>query len=267
MSFCQPDTLPGYQYVATTAGDAHALASEVPLAILLNGISHAVMMVTPCQLDEFITGFLVSEGIINHSREIHDLQFHRQDQALEAHVTLGNGAHYRWKEHRRSLAGRTGCGLCGIESLAQALPELPRLPAAPLPKASALLRLGQQLPDWQPLGRECGALHGAFFASLDGQILHGCEDVGRHNALDKLIGTLRHQKTPLTAGMVLMTSRCSIELVQKMARAGLSTLVTLSSPTELAVRQARQAGLNLLHLSRQQGPRVYSTSETEPHHD
>ncbi len=273
MSHCQPEILPGYHYVATTARGTHALANEVPLAILLNGVSHAVMMVSPCQLDEFITGFLVSEGIIKHPREIHDLEFHRQGDALEARVTLGNGAHYRWKEHKRSLAGRTGCGLCGIESLAQALPGLPRLPAAPLPPVTALEKLHRQLPDWQPLGRECGALHAAFFADLDGRILHACEDVGRHNALDKLIGTLLHQKLSATPGMVLMTSRCSIELVQKMARAALSTLVTLGAPTDLAVRQAREAGLNLLHLPRKQSPRLYSTSitahdqETRHHHE
>jgi FdhD protein len=278
MPHCQPETLPGYHYVATADGDAHALANEVPLAILLNGVSHAVMMVSPCQLDEFITGFLVSEGIIRHPREIHDLEFHRQGDALEAdaleaRVTLGNGAHYRWKEHKRSLAGRTGCGLCGIESLAQALPGLPRLPTTPLPPVTALEKLYRQLPDWQPLGQECGSLHAAFFADLDGQILHACEDVGRHNALDKLIGTLLHQKRPASPGMVLMTSRCSIELVQKMGRAGLPTLVTLGAPTGLAVRQAREAGLNLLHLPRNQSPRVYSTSitahdqETRHHHE
>ncbi|WMC10735.1 formate dehydrogenase accessory sulfurtransferase FdhD [Oceanimonas pelagia] len=262
-----PDTLPDYQFVATPQGDRHALASEVPLAVVLNGVSHAVMMVSPNQLEAFITGFLLSEGIILHHREIHDLEFECAGDALEARVTLANGSHYRWREHRRSLAGRTGCGLCGIESLEQALPALPALPGQPLPALAAVEALRRQLSDWQPLGQACGALHAAFYADAEGRIQHSCEDVGRHNALDKLLGW-HHRHALATPGMVLITSRCSVELVQKMVRAGLPTLITLAAPTTLAVRQARRLGLNLLHLPRQQGPRVYSVSlHTECDHE
>ncbi|NHH99454.1 formate dehydrogenase accessory sulfurtransferase FdhD [Oceanimonas sp. MB9] len=253
------DTLPDYQFVATTDGDRHALVSEVPLAVVLNGVSHAVMMVSPNQLDAFVTGFLLSEGIIRHHREIHDLEFSRAGRALEAHVTLSNGCHYRWQAHRRSLAGRTGCGLCGLESLEQAVPELPALSPTPLPALASVEALLRQLNDWQPLGQECGALHAAFYANAEGSIVHSCEDVGRHNALDKLLGW-HHRHGPGQPGMVLITSRCSIELVQKMVRAGQPTLITLGAPTELAVHQAKGAGLNLLHLTRRQGPRVYSVS-------
>ncbi|WP_107852693.1 formate dehydrogenase accessory sulfurtransferase FdhD [Oceanimonas marisflavi] len=254
-----PDTLPDYQFVTTRCGDRHALASEVPLAVVLNGVSHAVMMVSPNQLEAFVTGFLLSEGIIGHHREIHDLDFECAGDALEARVTLANSSHYRWREHRRSLAGRTGCGLCGIESLEQALPDLPALPGQALPRLATVEALRRQLSYWQPLGQECGALHAAFYADAEGRIHHSCEDVGRHNALDKLLGW-HHRHGPATPGMVLITSRCSVELVQKMARAGQSTLITLAAPTTLAVRQAQALGLNLLHLPRRQGPRVYSVS-------
>ncbi|MDP5293319.1 formate dehydrogenase accessory sulfurtransferase FdhD [Oceanimonas sp. CHS3-5] len=258
-----PDTLPDYQFVTTRRGDRHALASEVPLAVVLDGVSHAVMMVSPNQLEEFVTGFLLSEGIIRHHREMHDLEFVRVDDALEARVSLANSTHYRWREHRRSLAGRTGCGLCGIESLAQALPELPALPGRTLPPLTAVEALRRQLNYWQPLGQECGALHAAFYADEQGRIHHSCEDVGRHNALDKLLGW-HHRHGPEAPGLVLITSRCSVELVQKMARAGQSTLITLAAPTTLAVRQAQALGLNLLHLPRRQGPRVYSASTSTP---
>lgn len=258
-----PDALPDYQFVTTLSGDSHALASEVPLAVVLNGISHAVMMVSPNQLDAFVTGFLLSEGIIRHHREIHDLEFHWRDRALEACVTLANGSHYRWQEHRRSLAGRTGCGLCGLESIGQALPDLPPLPATSLPPLTTVEALRRQLDDWQPLGQECGALHAAFYADDQGRIQHSCEDVGRHNALDKLLGW-HHRHGLGSGGMVLITSRCSVELVQKMARAGQPTLITLAAPTELAVRLARTLGLNLLHLPRRQGPRVYSCHAPAP---
>ena len=266
-SLCEPETLPGYHYVTSAAGERYALANEVALAVVLNGISHAVMMVSPCQLDAFITGFLVSEGIIQYPRDIHDLEFHQRGDALEACVTLSNQAHYRWREHSRTLAGRTGCGLCGIASLTQAFPELPPLPDTPLPSLTALARLYPQLPQWQPLAQTCGAMHAAFFADAQGQIRYACEDVGRHNALDKLIGTLLQHNIPPHSGLVLISSRCSIELVQKMVRARLPTLVTLGAPTHFATRQARQLGLNLLQLPRRQAPRVYSTSLAESGHD
>ena len=176
------------QSVRTQAGTEHTLANEVPLAITLNGVNHAVMMVSPYQLEAFIIGFLLTEGIIRHHIDIHDLEFISQANAIIANVTLANRSHQPWQEQRRSMAGRTGCGLCGIESLAAAIPKLPPLPASPLPHIDALLGLRAQLPDWQKLNRDCGALHAAFFADSQGQILHASEDVGRHNALDKLLG-------------------------------------------------------------------------------
>lgn len=159
------------------------------------------------------------------------------------------------------MAGRTGCGLCGIESLEAAIPKLPPLAASPLPNIDTLMGLRAQLPDWQKLNRDCGALHAAFFADLQGQILHASEDVGRHNALDKLLGW--HHRHNLPQGMMLVTSRCSIELILKMVRTHNPTLITLSAPTVLAVEQARHYQLNLIHLPYQQQPRIYAPGQSE----
>lgn len=253
------DNLAPSQAVTTLLGTEYMLANEVPLAITLNGVNHAVMMVSPYQLDAFIIGFLLTEGIILHHRDIHDLEFSRQHNAIIAYVTLANRCHQPWQAQRRNLAGRTGCGLCGIESLQAALPNLPPLSASPLPSTPALMGLRAQLPDWQTLNRDCGALHAAFFADEHGRIQHASEDVGRHNALDKLLGW-RHRQADLPAGMILVTSRCSIELILKMVRTHNPTLITLSAPTRLAVEQARHYRLNLIHLPYQQPPRIYAPS-------
>ncbi|OYD25554.1 formate dehydrogenase accessory sulfurtransferase FdhD [Oceanimonas baumannii] len=253
------DDLPPSQVIHTLAGTEHTLATEVPLAITLNGVNHAVMMVSPCQLEAFVTGFLLTEGIIAHHRDIHDLEFSREQDAIITHVTLANRCHQPWLQQKRSLAGRSGCGLCGLESLQAALPDLPVLPITALPDTELLTGLRAQLPEWQVLNRNCGALHGAFFVDHQGQIRHASEDVGRHNALDKLLGWQHHQPVR-PEGMILMTSRCSIELVQKMVRSHNPTLLTLSAPTRLAVEQARHYRLNLIHLPYQQAPRVYAAS-------
>lgn len=250
------------QSVGTLAGTEHILATEVPLAITLNGVNHAVMMVSPYQLEAFIIGFLLTEGIIRHHRDIHDLEFTRQKSAIIADITLANRCHQPWQAQRRNMAGRTGCGLCGIESLAAALPALTPLPSSELPSDEALMRLRAQLPDWQVLNKSCGALHAAFFADMQGQIQHASEDVGRHNALDKLLGWQLRQANP-PQGIILVTSRCSIELILKMVRTQNSTLVTLSPPTTLAVEQARHYRLNLIHLPYQQLPRVYAATDSQ----
>ncbi|ART80160.1 formate dehydrogenase accessory sulfurtransferase FdhD [Oceanisphaera avium] len=244
------------QSVRTLSGTHYRLATEVPLAITLNGVNHAVMMVSPYQLEAFIIGFLLTEGIIEHHRDIHDFDFIRQDNAIIADVTLANRRHQPWLAQKRNLAGRTGCGICGIESLAAALPMLSPLPSSPLPDTQLLLGLREQLPKWQRLNQQCGALHAAFFIDSAGQIQHASEDVGRHNALDKLLGW--QQKAQPHPGLILVTSRCSIELIFKMVRSNNPTLLTLSAPTQLAVEQARRYRLNLIHLPYQQPPRVYA---------
>ncbi|MNP28723.1 formate dehydrogenase accessory protein [compost metagenome] len=145
-----------------------------------------------------------------------------------------------------------------MEAVEQALPDLKVLPGAPLPPAQWLDGLRDRISQFQPLGQYCGAVHAALFMNAQGELLLGREDIGRHNALDKLIGALIRQQIPVAGGVAIVTSRCSLELIQKVLRAGIQTLVSLSSPTGLAVQWARQHNLNLIHLPQKSAPRVYS---------
>jgi FdhD protein len=247
-----------YSDLDHSQSDSAALAEEVALAIAYNGISQAVMLVTPTDLEDFIVGFSLGSGIIEDSSDIYDLQLSGAGSAHYAQVTIANRAFWNLKQQRRQLAGTSGCGLCGVEAVEQALPNLKKLPGAPLPPAQWLEGLRQRIGQFQPLGQYCGAVHAALFMNAEGELLLGREDIGRHNALDKLIGALVRQQVPVTGGLAIVTSRCSLELIQKVLRAGIQTLVSLSSPTGLAVQWARQHNLNLIHLPQKSAPRVYS---------
>jgi len=235
-----------------------ALAEEVALAIAYNGISQAVMLVTPTDLEDFIVGFSLGSGIIIDATDIYDLQLTGAGSAQYAQVTIANRAFWNLKQQRRQLAGTSGCGLCGVEAVEQALPDLKVLPGAPLPPIEWLDGLRQRISAFQPLGQHCGAVHAAVFMNASGELLLGREDIGRHNALDKLIGGLIRQKISTDGGLAIVTSRCSLELIQKVLRAGIQTLVSLSAPTGLAVQWARRHNLNLIHLPQKSAPRVYS---------
>ncbi|TDV46735.1 FdhD protein [Pseudomonas helmanticensis] len=235
-----------------------ALAEEVALAIAYNGISQAVMLVTPTDLEDFIVGFSLGSGIIIDATDIYDLQLTGAGAAQYAQVTIANRAFWNLKQQRRQMAGTSGCGLCGVEAVEQALPDLKVLPGAPLPPIEWLDGLRQRISAFQPLGQYCGAVHAAVFMNASGELLLGREDIGRHNALDKLIGGLIRQKISTEGGLAIVTSRCSLELIQKVLRAGIQTLVSLSAPTGLAVQWARRHNLNLIHLPQKSAPRVYS---------
>ncbi|VVM66287.1 formate dehydrogenase accessory sulfurtransferase FdhD [Pseudomonas fluorescens] len=235
-----------------------ALAEEVALAIAYNGISQAVMLVTPTDLEDFIVGFSLGSGIIEDATDIYDLQLTGAGSAQYAQVTIANRAFWNLKQQRRQMAGTSGCGLCGVEAVEQALPDLKVLPGAPLPPIEWLDGLRQRISAFQPLGQYCGAVHAAVFMNASGELLLGREDIGRHNALDKLIGGLIRQKISTAGGLAIVTSRCSLELIQKVLRAGIQTLVSLSAPTGLAVQWARRHNLNLIHLPQKSAPRVYS---------
>lgn len=247
-----------------TESASTALAEEVALAIAYNGISQAVMLVTPTDLEDFIVGFSLGSGIIEDACDIYDLQLSGSGSAQYAQVTIANRAFWNLKQQRRQMAGTSGCGLCGVEAVEQALPDLKVLPGAPLPPAEWLDGLRQRIGAFQPLGQYSGAVHAAVFMNSQGQLLLGREDIGRHNALDKLIGGLIRQKIPTTGGLVIVPSRCSLELIQKVLRAGIQTLVSLSSPTGLAVQWARRHNLNLIHLPQKNAPRVYSPATENP---
>ena len=242
-----------------------ALAEEVALAIAFNGISQAVMLVSPTDLEDFIVGFSLGSGIIHHPSEIYDLKLTGSGSAQYAHVEIASRAFWNLKQQRRQLAGTSGCGLCGVEAVEQALPDLNVLPGSPLPPVQWLDGLRQRISAFQPLGQHCGAVHAAVYMDGNGQLLMGREDIGRHNALDKLIGALVRQHIDLTGGAAIVTSRCSLELIQKVLRAGIHTLISLSSPTGLALQWARRHNLNLIHLPQKSAPRVYSpVQEIQP---
>ena len=261
-----PAASQGYDFSALDhSGSGHtALAEEVALAIVYNGISQAVMLVSPTDLEDFIVGFSLGSGIIATAREIYDLRLSGSGTAQTAQVQIASRAFWSLKQQRRQLAGSSGCGLCGVEAIEQALPELAVLPGTALPPARWLEGLRQRIGAFQPLGQHCGAVHAALFMSNQGQLLLGREDIGRHNALDKLIGALIRQRVPLDGGVAIVTSRCSLELIQKVLRVGIQTLVSLSSPTGVAVQWARRHNLNLIHLPQHSAPRVYSPAMEKP---
>jgi len=256
-----------YRYANLNDGEVGqaTLADEVALAIAYNGISQAVMLVSPRDLEDFVVGFSIASGIVPGVEDIYDIQVRGVGAAREAQVEISSRAFWALKDHRRQMAGTSGCGLCGVEAVDQALPALPVLEPMPLPPAAWLEGLRQRLSDLQPLGQHSGAVHAAAFMNNQGELLLAREDIGRHNALDKLIGALLRQGVDTAGGLAVVTSRCSLELIQKMLRAGIHTLVSLSSPTGLACQWARKHHLNLIHLPHHSAPRVYSPAmEIEP---
>ena len=255
-----PDASQSYNYSnLTREASARAdLAEEVALAIAFSGISQAVMLVSPTDLEDFVVGFSLGSGIVASPDEIYDIKLSGYGSARQADVEIASRAFWNLKQQRRQMAGTSGCGLCGVEAVEQALPELNVLPGAPLPPIEWLDGLRQRIGEFQPLGQHCGAVHAAIFMDHHGQLLLGREDIGRHNALDKMIGALVRQQIPMVGGTAIVTSRCSLELIQKVLRAGIQTLVSLSSPTGLALQWARRHNLNLIHLPQHSAPRVYS---------
>ncbi|XKE46675.1 formate dehydrogenase accessory sulfurtransferase FdhD [Halomonas organivorans] len=239
------------------------LAREVPVALVYNGISHAVMMATPEDLEDFALGFSLSEGILAHPHECYDLEVREEARGLAVHLTVASRRLAELKARRRSLAGRTGCGLCGTEALEQAIRPIARVRAPALADA-AIQRALAALADHQALQAATGATHGAAWCDGVGRIRLVREDVGRHNALDKLIGALAREGGPSEGGFALVSSRASYEMVHKSASAGIGALVAVSAATALAVEQAREAGLLLVGFARPGRHLIYHRPDAAP---
>ncbi len=234
------------------------LAEEVPVALVYNGISHAVMLATPADLTDFALGFSLSEGILASPGELYDCEAVAVEGGIEVRLEIASARLAALKERRRSLAGRTGCGLCGVESLGLAVRSpAPVAPRAPLAAAAIHRALAGLLPH-QPLFAATGAAHAAAWANDAGTLLTVREDVGRHNALDKLIGALAREGFDPAAGFLAVTSRASYEMVQKAASAGIGLLAAISAPTAFAVRLAEEAGLTLVGMARSSRLTAYS---------
>jgi len=246
----------------TVTSDEDHVIEEVPVALVFNGISHAVMLASPADLEDFAVGFSLSEGIVAQAREIHDLDVRSECSGIVVEMTIASERFFALKDRRRSLVGRTGCGLCGVESLEAITAQTANSPANLASefrlKHEAIDEGLRQLPHWQPLRNLTGASHGAAWCDAQGNIELLREDVGRHNALDKLVGALARQNKPISDGFVLITSRASYEMVQKTARAGIAALVAVSAPTTLAVQMAKSAGVLLVGFARDGQQVIYS---------
>jgi FdhD protein len=240
------------------------VAEEMPLAIQYNGFAHAVMMGTPHDLEDFAVGFSVAEGIARGVDDFKEIDARPDGDGMAVAITLAPGALRRYLAGRRmrSLRGHTSCGICGIEDLAQvATLPVPNVGAAPPPEAAAVHAALAQLRGFQPLSARTHGAHAAAWADRTGGLVLVREDVGRHNALDKLVGAGLRGGHLFADGFCLITSRCSYEMVQKAVAAGISALVAISAPTALAIQTARRAGLTLLTLDRSGGFLIYAAPD------
>jgi len=233
-----------------TARSSRAIPEETPIAFTYGGSTHAVMMATPADLEDFAVGFALTEGLIDSPQEAGEVEILSSDAGIELRSWLGGGRQEAYAERKRSMAGPTGCGLCGIESLEAATREPPTLDNALTISAEGLIEAMDRMPALQKINQETRAVHAAAFWHVASGAVIVREDVGRHNALDKLAGALARQGVAASQGVVLMTSRVSVELVQKAARMGAPIIAAVSAPTALAVRNAEKCGMTLVAVMR-----------------
>lgn len=238
-----------------------SVALETAVALSYNGVSHAVMMASPADLEDFALGFSLSEGIIQTPEELYDSEVIAREQGIEVACEISGERMSKLKERRRNLTGRTGCGICGAETLEQAVPKLSRLQSTTTITSKAVAEALAELERQQPTQELTGSTHAAAWADQNGKLGLLREDVGRHNALDKLIGALHREKYERGQGFAVVTSRASFEMVQKTVTAGIPILVAVSAPTSLAIDLARDAGLALLGFARGQDFVIYANGE------
>ena len=233
-------------------------AEETPVALEYNGISHAVMLATPSDLEDFALGFSLNEGILAAPSELYSCEISGDVTGIRIEMEIASERFFALKEKRRTLTGRTGCGLCGTETLAQAIRIPARVESSAAFSAEILHAAFAQMEQQQHLQHRTGATHAAAWLSADGVVALVREDVGRHNALDKLIGALRKNGIDTSTGAALITSRASYEMVQKAASTGIGILAAISAPTALAVRIAQHAGVTLIGYVRQRSHTIYA---------
>ncbi|WP_132249560.1 formate dehydrogenase accessory sulfurtransferase FdhD [Methylobacterium segetis] len=246
---------------AEPRNDARPLAVETPVNLVYGSVPYAVMMTSPSDLEDFAYGFSLTEGIVASAGEIRSARVEEGEGGLRLLVDLVPG---RLREHlarKRAISGRTGCGVCGIDDLAS-LPvaeprEAPRTRVSMRAISAALTALGPA----QTLNRETRAVHAAAWARLDGSLVAVREDVGRHNALDKLIGALIRTGTDPAEGFLVITSRCSFEMVEKAAHLGAAVLVAISAPTSLALDRAKLHGMTMCAIARSDTLTVFTGAE------
>jgi len=250
---CQSRDYPVLRLEFNDDDDREVLRSvpiEAPVAIEVCGMDYAVMMATPSDLRDYALGFALAEGLVGRREEVNDIYIHQTEGGWIVRLILPPGKAAIALERSRRRVSESSCGLCGMDNIGQVLRPLPPITARIKTNRAAIAKALSALKDHQPLGQATGAVHVAALCAPDGRILCAREDVGRHNALDKLIGALATDGTDPSAGFILLSARCSYELVEKTVRAGCAMLVTISAPTSLAVERAVDAGLTLVALAR-----------------
>ncbi len=230
---------------------------ETPIAMLYNGVSHAVMMATPTDLDDFALGFSLSEGVVESIEQFSFIEAVKSDLGISLEMTIPQSRFDLLAQRQRHSVGNSACGLCGVESLQAALRPAPSLDSESLVSADHIARGIQALGENQPLNRESGGVHAAGFVYAGGILVR--EDVGRHNALDKLLGARARQKPG--DGFLVLSSRASYELVHKAATAGIAVVVAISAPTSMAIQLAQSCGITLICFARGNQMSVYTHAE------
>jgi FdhD protein len=239
-----------------------SIPTEAAISFEICGIGYAVMMATPSDLEDYAVGFALSEGLAADAREIDEIETDEVEGGWAIRIWLPSDRKDAVLDRARRRVSESSCGLCGMENIEEVLRPLPKVEARITTNRAAIARALTSLRDWQPLGRATGAVHAAAFCNPAGEILCVREDVGRHNALDKLIGALARSGTDPAIGFILLSARCSYELVEKAVRARCPMLVTISAPTSLAVERAVASGLTLVTLARADSALVVNDAQS-----
>jgi FdhD protein len=235
-----------------------SIAEEVPIVLVYNGLSHVVMLATPTNLEDFALGFSITEGIIQKPEEFLAVKVYQRANGIEVNVKIPESRFQCISEKGRNLTGRTGCGLCGATTLKQAIRQPPPVQSCIAVTATQLIAALADLHHKQSLNQLTGAIHAAAWVEPERGIIDVREDVGRHNALDKLLGWICRTSRDINSGFVIVTSRASYEMVQKTAFMGVGLLVAISAPTGLAIRLAQEAGITLIGFARGENHVIYT---------
>jgi FdhD protein len=249
----------GWRHGTVSSGE-RAIPEETAIAFTYNRFAYAVMMASPADLEDFGIGFSLAEGVVSHRDEIEEIEIVPTPQGIELRLWIAEARIAAFTARRRYVAGPTGCGLCGLDSLAAAMRPPPRVTSAFRMEAADLAAAVASLTALQPLNRQTHAVHAAAFWQPHQGIVALREDVGRHNALDKLAGALARNAVSAAQGAVLLTSRVSVEMIQKAAILGAPVVAAVSAPTALALRTADQAGITLVAVARDDGFEVFTHS-------
>ncbi|MFZ2101053.1 MAG: formate dehydrogenase accessory sulfurtransferase FdhD [Oricola sp.] len=257
-----PESLRSFERRYRRAGRAGAgprmLAEETPVALSYNGATLAVMMATPADLEDFALGFSLNEGVVSTAEEVEAIEAVAADDGIDLQIRIPESVSEKLSKRRRAMAGPVGCGLCGIESIEQALKSHPPVTSDFTIRESAIGAAVASMTKVQPINAETGSVHAAGFWTPHDGLVMAREDVGRHNALDKLAGALKRASIDASRGAILLTSRVSVEMIQKVAAIGAPVVLAISAPTALAVRTAQKANITLVAVVRGEDHEIFT---------